>query len=110
MLRAPSAGSPASTVHWKIHIPSPRKKKEWLEFWAIYRREKRLLEQFQNDPRIKEITLDPLNQHWMRTVSPRSPAHPFSVVLRPDHTPRGSAPARTGKAGRAASPAPRAQK
>jgi hypothetical protein len=32
----------------------------------VYRREKRLIEQFQNDPRIKEITLELLNQHLMR--------------------------------------------
>ena len=59
--------SPCEYVHWKLHIPSPRKKKEWSEFWAVYRREKRLIEQFQKDSRIKEITLELLNQHFKRT-------------------------------------------
>ncbi len=59
-------GKPCEYVHWKLHIPSPRKKKEWAEFWAIYRRELQLIERYKNDPRIKEITLDLLNQHWSR--------------------------------------------
>lgn len=65
-------GQECESVHWKIHIPSPRRKKEWREFWTIYRREKRLLEEFQRDPRIKEITLALLNQRWMR-APPKPP-------------------------------------
>ena len=65
-------GQECESVHWKIHIPSPRKKKEWLEFWTLYRREKRLLDEFQRNPRIKVVTLALLNQRWMRDV-PKTP-------------------------------------
>jgi hypothetical protein len=60
-------GKGCEYVHWKLHIPSPRKKKQWEEFWTVYRRETELIERFKADPRIKEITLDLLNQHWVRS-------------------------------------------
>lgn len=72
MVKCSVCGQECESVHWKIHIPSPRKKKEWLEFWTIYRREKRLLDEFQRDPRIKEVTLALLNQRWMRAL-PKPP-------------------------------------
>jgi hypothetical protein len=31
-------------VHWKIRVPSPRRAKEWEEFWIAYRAEKKLLD------------------------------------------------------------------
>jgi hypothetical protein len=42
-----------------------------LQFWTIYRREKGLIEKFQRDPRIKQITLELLNQRWLRSPSRR---------------------------------------
>lgn len=59
-------GKPCEYVHWKIHIPSPRKKREWEAFWTLYRRETQLIERFKRDPRIKEIALELLNQRWTR--------------------------------------------
>ena len=66
LVKCSLCGQDCESVHWKIRIPSPTKKKEWLAFWTAYRREKGLLEQFQRDPRIKEITLEILNQRWLR--------------------------------------------
>jgi hypothetical protein len=60
-------GAPCEDMHWKLRIPSPKKKKDWIEFWTTYRREKRLIEEFQNNPKIQEITLELLNQHWRRS-------------------------------------------
>ena len=65
-VRCAECGEACESVHWKIHIPSPRKKKEWLSFWAVYRRETALIERFKRDPRIREITLELLNQRWIR--------------------------------------------
>ena len=59
-------GQECEYVHWKLHIPSPAKKKEWQLFWCTYRREKRLMEEFQRDPSIKRLTLTLLNQTWTR--------------------------------------------
>jgi hypothetical protein len=53
-------------VHWKIRIPSPAKQKEWNRFWNSYSREKCLIEQWLADESIKVITLDILNQQWIR--------------------------------------------
>jgi len=52
---------PCEYVHWKIHIPSPKKKKEWTAFWTQYREEKRLLAQHHRDPRMKGVKLPLLN-------------------------------------------------
>ena len=59
-------GQACEYVHWKLHIPSPAKEKEWQLFWCTYRREKRLLEEFERDPSIKQLTLTLLNQSWTR--------------------------------------------
>ncbi len=59
-------GQPCEYVHWKLHIPSPKKPQEWRSFWTTYRREKSLIEQFYRDPRIKEINLELLNQRHAR--------------------------------------------
>lgn len=53
-------------VHWKIRIPSPKRKRQWKLFWNKYKAEKRLLEEFQRDPTTKVIELDILNQKWVR--------------------------------------------
>ena len=66
VVKCAGCGQDCEKVHWKIRIPSPSKKKEWAAFWTAYRREKGLLEQFQRDPRIKEITLEILTQRWTR--------------------------------------------
>ncbi|WP_437678973.1 hypothetical protein [Sorangium sp. So ce131] len=53
-------------VHWKIHIPSPKRAKAWAEFWEKYRREKRLIERFEADSSIKEIFLEIMNERRLR--------------------------------------------
>jgi hypothetical protein len=55
-------GQPCEYVHWKLHIPSPKKKHEWRDFWARYLREKQLIEQFWADPHLKQLDLELLNQ------------------------------------------------
>lgn len=60
-------GEPCEYVHWKIHIPSPKKRKEWNAFWAEYRTEKRLLEQFRTDPKLKRVFLRILNLELVKT-------------------------------------------
>ncbi len=57
---------PCEYVHWKLHIPSPRRKREWSDFWTRYRLEKQLLKQFENDPRIKEVELELLSRRLTR--------------------------------------------
>jgi len=48
-------------VHWKIHLPSPKKKKEWSAFWEIYLLEKNKLDKWNIDGSIEVIKLDLLN-------------------------------------------------
>ena len=52
---------PCEYVHWKIHIPSPRKPKAWQEFWEKYRAEKEILERHHAGTLNEEIHLDILN-------------------------------------------------
>lgn len=54
------------SVHSKIRIPSPKRARQWRIFWEKYRAEKRLLRRFLDDPSIKELELDLLNQRWIR--------------------------------------------
>ena len=54
-------------VHWKIRTPSPKRKRQWKQFWVKYKAEKALLEQFKAYSSITEIRLDILNQRWIRT-------------------------------------------
>lgn len=65
-VNCPLCGSKCEYVHKKIRIPSPKHKKKWKIFWTQYRKELRLLEEFRNNPHIKEIKLDILNQVWKR--------------------------------------------
>ena len=54
-------GNECEYVHWKIHVPSPKRKKEWRKFWEIYKKEKRLIELWENDQTVGEINLELLN-------------------------------------------------
>ena len=60
-------GQPCEYVHWKIHIPSPKKRKEWEAFWTEYRAEKRLLERFRTNPKLKRVSLRILNQELIKS-------------------------------------------
>ncbi|MBI4833966.1 MAG: hypothetical protein HY811_03995 [Planctomycetes bacterium] len=53
-------------VHWKIHIPSPKKTKEWQRFWALYKKEKKLIAIWIDDKSIKEINLNLLNKKMIK--------------------------------------------
>ena len=53
---------PCEYVHWKLHIPSPKKKREWTDFWTRYRHEKLLIEEFRTNPNLKQVDLELLNQ------------------------------------------------
>ncbi len=63
----PACHVPCEYVHSKIRIPSPKRSKQWDEFWVRYRAEKVLIAQYLRDESIKEISLELLNQRWRRT-------------------------------------------
>ena len=49
-------------VDWKIRIPSPKRKKQWRDFWEKYRSEKRLVQEFYDNPNLKQVELEILNK------------------------------------------------
>ena len=53
-------------VHWKLHVPAPRKRRKWDRFWAEYLLELRELERFRAGlgPAVLELPL--LSQRWVR--------------------------------------------
>lgn len=59
-------GQVCEYVHWKLHIPSPKKEREWAAFWAQYLHEKQMIERFNSDPNLKLIELPLLNQRLSR--------------------------------------------
>jgi hypothetical protein len=62
---------PCEYVHWKIHIPSPKRKKEWRAFWEQYREEKRLLAQHYRGGRMKATHLPLLNMRLSAVHEPK---------------------------------------
>ncbi len=46
--RCPHCGAPCICVHWKLHVPAPKKRKKWNAFWAQYLLELRQLESFRS--------------------------------------------------------------
>jgi hypothetical protein len=50
-------------VHWKIHIPSPKNRKIWNQFWKDYTLEKQILNDFSNGKHIENTTLKILNMN-----------------------------------------------
>ncbi len=60
-VRCAHCGQPCEYVHWKIHIPSPKNRKEWNAFWRQYREEKRQLEAFHNGTLTESVRLEILN-------------------------------------------------
>ena len=67
-------------VHWKIHIPSPRKTKEWQRFWTIYKKEKRLIDLWVRDKSVREINLKLLNRKLNKDIyipTEKSQGHDF---------------------------------
>jgi hypothetical protein len=60
-LRCALCQGPCEYVHWKIHIPSPKRPREWERFWEKYRAEKALLEAFHRGELRKTVRLELLN-------------------------------------------------
>ena len=64
----PVCGNDCVRVHWKLHVPAPRKRRKWNAFWRQYLVELRLLATFRSGggPAVLELPL--LNQRWVRRV------------------------------------------
>jgi hypothetical protein len=60
-LRCPNCQGECEYVHWKIRIPSPKRKKAWDGFWAKYRAEKALLQAHYRGELRETVRLELLN-------------------------------------------------
>jgi DNA-directed RNA polymerase subunit RPC12/RpoP len=62
----PHCGADCLRVHWKLHVPAPKKRRKWDAFWAQYLLELRLLAVFRagGGPAVLELPL--LSQRWVR--------------------------------------------
>lgn len=60
-LDCPNCGKQCEYVHWKIRIPSSRRRKEWNAFWAKYRAEKALLRRYERGELRDNVRLELLN-------------------------------------------------
>jgi len=66
VFRCPLCGEESIRVHWKLHVPAPRKVRKWNSFWDRYLSELRQLEQFRLDPSMTDLYLPLLNQRHQR--------------------------------------------
>ncbi|KFN41772.1 hypothetical protein N789_14775 [Arenimonas oryziterrae DSM 21050 = YC6267] len=62
----PICKSDCVRVHWKLHVPSPRKHKKWDKFWTEYLAELRQIAEFRSGSGPAEIYLPLLNQRLAR--------------------------------------------
>jgi hypothetical protein len=71
--RCPACGRDCVRVHWKLHVPAPKKRRKWDRFWAQYLLELRLLEVFRagGGPPVLELPL--LSQRWVRAKNAADP-------------------------------------
>jgi hypothetical protein len=53
-------------VHWKLHVPAPRKKRKWDKFWQQYLLELRQIEEFNSRTTPEVLYLPLLNQRRVR--------------------------------------------
>jgi hypothetical protein len=62
----PVCGGDCVRVHWKLHVPAPKKRRKWDKFWQQYLLELRQLEVFRagGGPAVLELPL--LSQRWVR--------------------------------------------
>lgn len=44
--KCPECGDPCEYIHWKIHVPSPKRQAKWRKFWNKYREEKAILDRW----------------------------------------------------------------
>ncbi len=61
-----TCGAACEEVDWKLHIPSPARRKEWDAFWEQLLREKREIARFHADPRVASVELPLLNRRLVR--------------------------------------------
>lgn len=61
-VRCPTCKAACEGVHWKIRIPSPKRRKVWEEFWDKYRAEKALLDAHQRGELGRSVRLELLNK------------------------------------------------
>ena len=76
-VECPHCHRPCEYVHWKMRVPSPRRAKQWDEFWAKYRAEKALLDAFSRGELRESVRLELLNMQL-------HVAEPGSVLSRGD--------------------------
>ena len=62
----PHCGSECVRVHWKLHVPAPRKLRKWDKFWQQYLLELRQIDLFRAGDGPEEIYLPLLNQRYTR--------------------------------------------
>lgn len=60
-VQCPTCGGVCEFVHWKIRIPSPRKRKAWDEFWRQYKAEKAILHAHRRGELRESVQLKLLN-------------------------------------------------
>ena len=62
----PHCGNECIRVHWKLHVPAPKKLRKWDKFWQQYLFELRQIDQFRGGDGPDEIYLPLLNQRYTR--------------------------------------------
>lgn len=60
-VKCAGCGEPCEYVHRKMRVPSPKKAKQWRQFWALYLQEKAELERCFRDGTVEVVELDLLN-------------------------------------------------
>lgn len=65
--RCPQCGGECLRVHWKLHVPAPRKVKKWNAFWAQYLLERRQIDEFYAGRLGDELVLPLLNRRLVRS-------------------------------------------
>lgn len=55
-------------MHWKLHVPAPRKRRKWDRFRAQYLLELRMIEQFRDGGLGDEVYLPLLDQRLRRSA------------------------------------------
>ena len=79
-------GGGCESLHWKMRIPSPKRQREWDEFWIQYLQEKKELERYySSDRKDQEIVLPLLNMRLLTTPSNSIKKRPRASSRKYDH-------------------------
>ena len=65
----PHCGQPCVRVHWKLHVPAPRKLRKWNRFWQQYLHELQQIEVFRDGGLGETLYLPLLNRRLVRRGS-----------------------------------------